>query len=661
MPDTMCAQNFVCQGNKRGDCVAATTVNCSHLSVGCNQGQCNPDNGMCVSVALQNGDPCSDNNACTSNDTCNNGTCSSSTSTACADDNNDCTNDSCDPQSGCTYTFVQANTCSDDDACTTGDACSPSTQNCAGTPKTCAGSADGCRTGTCDSATGVCGTAPKADGTACADDGKVCTAAATQVCTGGTCGSTSATSACGPGASGCTETGVNRTCTCMAGYDADANMDLCIPDLCDPNPCGANTDCTAAPGATQPTCTCKAGWVGTPPGVACTDKNECEPNPCGKNASNVSLGDCMQGPAGSGTYTCDCVDGYTQVNGTCVCDLDGTFAMRVQTKVEWMAGFGYPAGEYLATAWFIRKHEYDATGNLAVTSIQCGGTSPTLCNSFLPEAYSTFSPNSMYGSDNDSKARPDIAAPFAIPNALPGQPVDQPPYATISGIHLPNPLTTPWPTTYTAIANSGGANSIYWVDDDHDGKLGVTAFVTPPGGQGIELYQVGGMSYVPVPQQTFTDPVPASVCPLPLAGDRHYAWAPVFESDTGATAAERADCIPANGICRLKANFAASRVINELDGTFMSCDEMRGTLPIATIKQEARVGGCIVDGENGSHQDCSYTDSNEKYPPLIKYSDEQANVATGQEITETSFVIRRATDAQLLNDLTCAEVRAMTF
>ena len=50
-----------------------------------------------------------------------------------------------------------------------------------------------------------------------------------------------------------------------------------------------------------------------------------------------------------------------------------------------------------------------------------------------------------------------------------------------------------------------------------------------------------------------------------------------------------------------------------------------------------------------------------QYPPLIKYSDEQANVATGQEITETSFVIRRATDAQLLNDLTCAEVRAMTF
>jgi subtilisin-like proprotein convertase family protein len=99
------------------------------------------------------------------------------TTTSCAvdcNDNNPCTDDSCDPASGCVHT-PNASTCNDGNLCTTGDICTGGT--CVGTPVNCD---DGnvCTDDACIAATGLCG---HTNNTGPCDDGNPCT-------TGDTCG-----------------------------------------------------------------------------------------------------------------------------------------------------------------------------------------------------------------------------------------------------------------------------------------------------------------------------------------------------------------------------------------------------------------------------------------------------------------------------------------
>src|SRR5207244_13448667 len=65
--------------------------------------------------------PCSDANACTTNDTCQNGACVGGPPLNC-NDGNTCTDDSCNAASGCIHTNHSAS-CSDANACTTNDTC----------------------------------------------------------------------------------------------------------------------------------------------------------------------------------------------------------------------------------------------------------------------------------------------------------------------------------------------------------------------------------------------------------------------------------------------------------------------------------------------------------------------------------------------------------
>ncbi len=69
------------------------------------------------------------------------------------DDGNACTDDSCDPGSGCKAT-VNAAACDDGDACTVGDACKAAACK-AGTAKSC-DDGDACTTDACDAKTGTC-------------------------------------------------------------------------------------------------------------------------------------------------------------------------------------------------------------------------------------------------------------------------------------------------------------------------------------------------------------------------------------------------------------------------------------------------------------------------------------------------------------------------
>jgi len=98
------------------------------------------------------------------------------------DDNNPCTDDSCDPATGCVHTNNSA-ACNDGNACTLGDACTNGT--CVGAIPIVCPASDQCHSaGICDPATGGCTNANAPDGTAC-DDHDLCTTG--EMCLAGTC------------------------------------------------------------------------------------------------------------------------------------------------------------------------------------------------------------------------------------------------------------------------------------------------------------------------------------------------------------------------------------------------------------------------------------------------------------------------------------------
>jgi hypothetical protein len=106
----------VCVG---GSCSpGADSLDCNDGNV-CTNDSCDPVTG-CVHV--NNTNACNDGNACTLDDSCSAGTCRG-TAIVC-DDSNACTDDSCDPATGaCVYANDDTNPCSDGDLCTQTDAC----------------------------------------------------------------------------------------------------------------------------------------------------------------------------------------------------------------------------------------------------------------------------------------------------------------------------------------------------------------------------------------------------------------------------------------------------------------------------------------------------------------------------------------------------------
>ena len=109
-----CTVDDYCAG---GLCVAGGLLDCGDANP-CTDDTCDFDAG-CLHV--NNQAPCSDGNICTTADTCANGTCNGTGNLDC-DDNNPCTADACEQQTGCTHTPQDGN-CNDANACTTVDAC----------------------------------------------------------------------------------------------------------------------------------------------------------------------------------------------------------------------------------------------------------------------------------------------------------------------------------------------------------------------------------------------------------------------------------------------------------------------------------------------------------------------------------------------------------
>ncbi|MBM4355317.1 MAG: hypothetical protein FJ109_16285, partial [Deltaproteobacteria bacterium] len=109
-----CTLNDICNG---GACAGGPDANCDDANP-CTDDGCHPLSG-CTHAA--NSDPCDDANACTTGDACQGGVCLAGKAVGC-DDQNLCTDDTCDPKSGCIHAMNSA-PCDDGSVCTLNDKC----------------------------------------------------------------------------------------------------------------------------------------------------------------------------------------------------------------------------------------------------------------------------------------------------------------------------------------------------------------------------------------------------------------------------------------------------------------------------------------------------------------------------------------------------------
>ena len=109
-----CTLRDVCA---EGSCQPGAEADCDDFNI-CTDDTCDPLRGC---QYVNNQLSCDDGQLCSTNDRCVNGVCVGESSLEC-DDQNPCTEDSCDDALGCVHSFNRA-PCDDLDACTLYDVC----------------------------------------------------------------------------------------------------------------------------------------------------------------------------------------------------------------------------------------------------------------------------------------------------------------------------------------------------------------------------------------------------------------------------------------------------------------------------------------------------------------------------------------------------------
>lgn len=256
-PDgTACSTADLCEGTcASGLCSGGVPIDCDDQNP-CTQDACGSTTNVCSNTPRE-GAPCDDGDACTVGELCDAlGQCSDGQTTSC-DDHNPCTQDACDAQSGCANSPAHdGTTCDDGDACTEGTVCAAA--NCGGGAAPDCDDQDPCTVDSCDAQSGC---AHELDEGASCDDGDETTeddvCDSTGQCSGSPLGADGGSGDGSPRTDGST---ADSAIVDVAKHDADAT-DAAVTDATpSPGP-DAGADSTTARDAA---CGCAAhpGWPG---------------------------------------------------------------------------------------------------------------------------------------------------------------------------------------------------------------------------------------------------------------------------------------------------------------------------------------------------------------------------------------------------------------
>ena len=414
----LCEDGDPCSVNDKclaGTCVAGVAANCNDGNP-CTEDGCITGEGCAYAF---NANPCDDGNGCTIGDVCAEGVCSPGGALAC-DDSNPCTDDGCDAATGCSY-LANANACNDGNACTNGDACGGGV--CLpGTGLLCDDD-NPCTSDWCDPQTGCVhklNSAPCSDGDVCTlddhchlgacissavlkcddgnlrtddacdwangcqfvpnaaacDDGNACTTG--DQCDQGQCKAASLL-ACGDG-NPCTDDGCNPASGCTYGDNGapctDGSVcttnDLCVGGACESGPllnCDDKNPCTDDSCSPQTGCQHVSNDAGCSDGNVCTVGDEC------------SQGSCVAGP------TDECDDGNVCTDDSCH-PFDGCH--QVDNALPCEDGDLCTAGDFCADG-----------GCLSGAAVECDDGHDCTADNCDPVAGCQYLPNNVACDDGD--------------------------------------------------------------------------------------------------------------------------------------------------------------------------------------------------------------------------------------------------------------------
>jgi hypothetical protein len=574
------------------------------------------DGETCKYPVAQDGAACEDADACSVGSVCKAGACQPGTEPRDCDDKNPCTDDSCDAKLGCKN---QNNTkaCDDSNACTQNDQCKNGECQ-ASQARDCSAQSDACNKAVCDPKDGSCKPQPSAEGASC-EAADSCSKDA--LCKAGKC---LGANACGPNATEC-RAGTPNDCSCVMGFRASAGQ--CVPDddECATNPCGVNADCfDPSNNAADVTCACKPGFTGDAK-QGCSAKDPCEGNPCGEGR-----GLCTASADGD-AHSCSCQPGFRAVQGQCVCDMQGTFALRYNSAVSWQGGDGIEAGRGQSSSWALMRQNYADDGALAAEFISCGETNFDLCGTGVriagisAEAYSQYIPASVWG----KSGAPSTLIDFNLAAPVPGSAYKTPRFAVLNGISLTDALGE-WPTKRQDVQggsdfDGSATNGARWLDSDQDSLYGQTTYAVGPNGETLPGELAPIMPYAPM--SVSCPRGDASAARLP------YNYPPGLDGLTPR---------------RIKRFSSANRAISELDGTLQSCNEISGNVTgpdSGHAHLDSRIGSCVRVDANSGEVACN--------TGLLDFLDasQAPSAFEGQ-----TFNMKRV-DATI----TCEQVRALSF
>ncbi|GEM_PF-980298 len=324
--DNLCGPNGSCAGQicgcqpGFGDCTldpgCETTLGsltfCRDCQESCEDNNPCTDDSCDAQLGCQhapNTGACDDASACTDSDTCSGGTCQGVPKDC--NDLNACTQDDCNPASGqCQHVNDDAAACSDNDGCTTGDHCQGGV--CVFTGGSSCDDGNPCTDDGCEPGTGEC---THANNTGPCSDSNECTQG--DACSGGAC-QAGAPRTCTDG-NDCTDDGCDPATGCTYNPNADAcdDADECtINDACSGAACsGAPRNCDDGNPCTTDGCNSASGCThanNTAPcndGDACTAGDTCAGGACAGTLIDADGDDHQPPPCGG-----DCLDDNPNVN-----------------------------------------------------------------------------------------------------------------------------------------------------------------------------------------------------------------------------------------------------------------------------------------------------------------------------------------------------------